>query len=888
MLKKFSAIFLAGCILTTVLPVVNAQDLKEQLGKKQITGVTFSDQSQIYDGTEHELLLAGEIPQGATVTYSDNKKTDVGTVNAKAVIELEGYDPLTLYANLIIEPKPLTLIGATATKTYDATADVILSGGTLEGIVGTDEVLLSEQVTGTLASVHVGSDIPVSVNAITLSGADKDNYTVTPPTDIEGIVTPAKITVTADSQTKGNGDADPALTYQITEGQLFGTDILSGSLTRNAGETGGTYAISRGSLTAPVDYEMTFVDGIFTIVDKAVQNISLAPIPAKTYGDEPFALSIAADSASGLNQFTFTSSDESVATVSPEGIVTIVGAGEAGITVTQPGNAYYAPASRTETLTVHKKALNFSVENATVEYGAALNLQIKGEGFVAGDDETVLTKAVEIGGFQNPPSAGTHQIILSGAQADNYDIAYTDAQLIVNKKTLTVTNLQVFDKLADGTVNGEISQSSFAVSGLLAGDEISIDTASATVAFASSEVGENIPVEVSNLKLSGKDAGNYQLASDRFTTAADILAQMNASIVASKLGAPVVAKNTTSFALPNVPTGYRVAVSSSDNEAVISKNAVVTPVGEPTSVSVVFAVSSLSDSSDIGYSAPVAIVVPASDKVNVSVSSTEGSVRGGGEYIWNSQVTLTANDTNKYAFEGWYEGDNRVSTQRNYSFRATEDVSYTAKYKQLSLGGSLSGPVYFQIAFIGNGGSKTEPAMVPRNGYVPVPANPTKAGYTFEGWYKDAYGHTKFDFNTKVTAPFSLYAKWTKFPNVKMILEIGNRFATVNGNSVSSDVAPLIRDNRTFTPARFVAEWLGAEVFWNEEERLVTITQQDTEILLTIGSRTAYVNGTPYQMDTAAFIDGDRTYTPSRFIAEHLGADVSWNQKTQEVTIVRE
>ena len=94
-------------------------------------------------------------------------------------------------------------------------------------------------------------------------------------------------------------------------------------------------------------------------------------------------------------------------------------------------------------------------------------------------------------------------------------------------------------------------------------------------------------------------------------------------------------------------------------------------------------------------------------------------------------------------------------------------------------------------------------------------------------------------------------------------------------------------NSRTFTPARFVAEQLGAKVEWNEAKQLVTVTAKDTVIELTIGSNTAYVNGQAVQMDTAAFILDGRTFTPARFVAEQLGATVEWNEQAGQVVITK-
>jgi hypothetical protein len=64
--------------------------------------------------------------------------------------------------------------------------------------------------------------------------------------------------VTADARSKVYGNADPALTYQITSGNLVGSDTLSGALARAAGENVGIYAINQNSL-ANANYALTYV-----------------------------------------------------------------------------------------------------------------------------------------------------------------------------------------------------------------------------------------------------------------------------------------------------------------------------------------------------------------------------------------------------------------------------------------------------------------------------------------------------------------------------------------------------------------------------------------------------------------------------------------------------
>ena len=120
-----------------------------------------------------------------------------------------------------------------------------------------------------------------------------------------------------------------------------------------------------------------------------------------------------------------------------------------------------------------------------------------------------------------------------------------------------------------------------------------------------------------------------------------------------------------------------------------------------------------------------------------------------------------------------------------------------------------------------------------------------------------------------------------------MILTIGSTQATVWGKTVNNDVAPKIVNDRTMLPARFVVESLGGTITWDGDNQQVTIVQDDTTIVITIGASTALVNGESVALDSPAFIENDRTYMPIRFISENLGADVDWDEDGQQVIITR-
>ena len=120
----------------------------------------------------------------------------------------------------------------------------------------------------------------------------------------------------------------------------------------------------------------------------------------------------------------------------------------------------------------------------------------------------------------------------------------------------------------------------------------------------------------------------------------------------------------------------------------------------------------------------------------------------------------------------------------------------------------------------------------------------------------------------------------------RFTLTIGKKTANVYGTAVTNDVSPVIRNGRTMLPARFVAENLGAQVYWNASRPdEVVITKGNLRIVLTIGSSTAQVDGKAVTLDSAPYIEDGRTFCPVRFICETLGARVDWNEGAQEVIV---
>ena len=89
-------------------------------------------------------------------------------------------------------------------------------------------------------------------------------------------------------------------------------------------------------------------------------------------------------------------------------------------------------------------------------------------------------------------------------------------------------------------------------------------------------------------------------------------------------------------------------------------------------------------------------------------------------------------------------------------------------------GGTFYGPIVnevgpgqvtggtFAVRFDTDGGSEIEPTMVEHSHTVRPPSDPEKSGHTFVGWY---LGDEKYNFDTPITAPLTLTAKWEKVPS---------------------------------------------------------------------------------------------------------------------------
>lgn len=111
----------------------------------------------------------------------------------------------------------------------------------------------------------------------------------------------------------------------------------------------------------------------------------------------------------------------------------------------------------------------------------------------------------------------------------------------------------------------------------------------------------------------------------------------------------------------------------------------------------------------------------------------------------------------------------------------------------------------------------------------------------------------------------------------------------LNGVELAFDSQPFIIDGRTMVPIRAITEALGADVAWEPETEIITISIYETTTLyLKIGVSAYTINGNSYVMDAAPIISDGSTMVPLRFVAEALGCDVVWNEATASVELTKE
>ena len=107
----------------------------------------------------------------------------------------------------------------------------------------------------------------------------------------------------------------------------------------------------------------------------------------------------------------------------------------------------------------------------------------------------------------------------------------------------------------------------------------------------------------------------------------------------------------------------------------------------------------------------------------------------------------------------------------------------------------------------------------------------------------------------------------------------------VNGQSVKTDVPPVILNDRVLIPARAIFEALGAQIGWDDTTRTVTAETNGKSVLMQIDNPQINVNRVVKTLDVPPQLLMKRTLVPARAASESFGAQVEWDETRQAVVI---
>jgi len=94
-----------------------------------------------------------------------------------------------------------------------------------------------------------------------------------------------------------------------------------------------------------------------------------------------------------------------------------------------------------------------------------------------------------------------------------------------------------------------------------------------------------------------------------------------------------------------------------------------------------------------------------------------------------------------------------------------------------------------------------------------------------------------------------------------------------------------VNDN-TLVPLRFIAEWFGATVDFDDANNLITLHTDKTTMQLSLNSIKAMIGEENYSLTAPVITKHETTYVPLRFVAEGFKAGVDWDEAKQQATIV--
>ena len=719
-------------------------------------------------GYTFALYGGSTLPAGLTLNTSTGVISGTPTAAGTSAIRIRAVDSngassISSSFNIVVAAGTQSGITLTVSPTsqsltnnFSASITVGVSGGN-----GTGAVTYSIESTGTTATGCQldSTSAPTTLTAssagicvIKASKAGDSNFGNTVTSTVNFTIGNKSATVTSGTYTKVYGGSDPSM-VPTASGLLTGDAVGSATLTfEGTGSTSysasttmptaaGTYSVTPSAVVlssgATSNYTFSYVAGTLTIT-ATTQTVSFPTISGKTYGSGTFTAS--ATATSGLT-VTFASTTTAVCTVSGT-TVTIVKAGTCTLTADQAGNGNYNAATQvSQSITISKAVLTATASSHTVAFGASTpTITVTYSNFANSDNAnsssftTGLAAPTCATTYTSSASAGSSvATVCSGGSSTNYTFSFVDGTISVgqtqlatpNSITFSTTNSRGLKKTLAFTWNATANATSYTLklynstgTNLLAtvtgvtttsysfttsdysgmADDTSYKaslTAVGSSNFADSaesakETGRTMQVYVITYSGNGADSGS---------------APADDEVIEGSLG-PVVANNTGNFTkLGYTMTGWNTQAGLAGNSYVFGTRYTI-------------------------FQSVTLHALWVADSLMVTYKSNGGGQSDRTQNITaGTAFTLTTNNFTRtgYTFGGW---SNTNNGSRDY----TDGQSVTLLTAKTLY--AIWTPIDYTVTYALNGGGGTAPTESAKNigQSFTIPANPSRTGYTFNGW----------------------------------------------------------------------------------------------------------------------------------------------------------
>jgi len=117
------------------------------------------------------------------------------------------------------------------------------------------------------------------------------------------------------------------------------------------------------------------------------------------------------------------------------------------------------------------------------------------------------------------------------------------------------------------------------------------------------------------------------------------------------------------------------------------------------------------------------------------------------------------------------------------------------------------------------------------------------------------------------------------------IFSIDSRRVWVKGKIVHADYPPFLLESRSYVPIRLLAESIGLNVGWDQDTYIATLYNDLLEINIPVGDDYAEKNGVQFSLGGQAVLRNSRTFVPARSVVEALGCRVYWAGLSRQVIV---